>query len=83
MSKGLGGFDAIMKQAQALQERLGRIQEDAAARTVERSGIRSDHPARRAEFGATAARRCASSRTAWHVLGSSEQSGSEDSLPSP
>jgi len=37
MSKGLGGLDTIMKQAQELQERLGRIQEDAAARTVEGS----------------------------------------------
>jgi len=37
MSKGLGGLDTIMKQAQELQERLGRIQEDAAARTAEGS----------------------------------------------
>lgn len=37
MSKGLGGLDTIMKQAQELQERLGRIQEDAGAHTVEGS----------------------------------------------
>lgn len=35
MSKGIGGLGDIMKQAQELQERLGRIQEEAAARTVE------------------------------------------------
>jgi DNA-binding YbaB/EbfC family protein len=35
MSKEPGGLDSIMKQAQQLQERLGRIQDEAAARTVE------------------------------------------------
>ncbi len=36
MSKGLG-FGDIVKQAQELQERLARVQEDAAARTIEAS----------------------------------------------
>jgi DNA-binding YbaB/EbfC family protein len=36
MSKGLG-FGDIVKQAQELQERLARVQEDAATRTVEAS----------------------------------------------
>jgi DNA-binding YbaB/EbfC family protein len=36
MSKGLG-FGDIVKQAQELQERLGRLQEEAAAKTVEAS----------------------------------------------
>ena len=35
MSKGFGPLGNIMKQAQELQERLGQIQEQAAARTVE------------------------------------------------
>jgi DNA-binding YbaB/EbfC family protein len=35
MSKGLNPLGNIMKQAQELQERLGQIQEQAAARTVE------------------------------------------------
>jgi DNA-binding YbaB/EbfC family protein len=35
MSKGIGGLGDIMKQAQELQERLGRIQQEAAGRTVE------------------------------------------------
>jgi DNA-binding YbaB/EbfC family protein len=35
MSKGLGPLGNIVKQAQELQERLGRIQEEAAAKTVE------------------------------------------------
>jgi DNA-binding YbaB/EbfC family protein len=37
MSKGLNPLGNIMKQAQELQERLGRIQEEAAAHTVEAS----------------------------------------------
>ena len=37
MSKGFGPLGNIMKQAQELQERLGQIQEEAAARTVEAS----------------------------------------------
>ena len=37
MSKGIGQFGDIMKQAQELQERLGKVQEAAAARTVEAS----------------------------------------------
>ena len=37
MSKGMGPLGNIMKQAQELQERLGRVQEEAAARTVEAS----------------------------------------------
>ncbi len=37
MSKGIGSFGNIVKQAQELQERLGRIQEEAAAKTVEAS----------------------------------------------
>ena len=37
MSKGLNPLGNIMKQAQELQERLGQIQEQAAARTVEAS----------------------------------------------
>ena len=37
MSKGLGSMGNIVKQAQELQERLGRIQEEAAAKTVEAS----------------------------------------------
>lgn len=36
MSKGMG-FGDIVKQAQELQERLAKVQEDAAARTVESS----------------------------------------------
>ena len=35
MSKGMGPLGNIMKQAQELQERLGRVQEEAAAKTVE------------------------------------------------
>jgi DNA-binding YbaB/EbfC family protein len=35
MSKGLGPLGNIVKQAQELQERLGRIQEEAATKTVE------------------------------------------------
>jgi nucleoid-associated protein EbfC len=35
MSKGLGPLGNIVKQAQELQERLGRIQEEVAAKTVE------------------------------------------------
>ena len=35
MSKGFGGLGDIMKQAQELQERLGQVQEQAAAKTVE------------------------------------------------
>lgn len=35
MSKGLGPLGNIVKQAQELQERLGRIQEEAAAKTVD------------------------------------------------
>ena len=35
MSKAFGPLGDIMKQAQALQERLAQIQEQAAARTVE------------------------------------------------
>ncbi len=37
MSKGLGQFGDIVKQAQQLQERLGQVQEEAAAKTVEAS----------------------------------------------
>ncbi len=37
MSKGLNPFGNIVKQAQELQERLGQVQEQAAARTVEAS----------------------------------------------
>lgn len=37
MSKGFNPLGNIMKQAQELQERLGRIQEEAANRTVEAS----------------------------------------------
>lgn len=37
MSKGLNPLGNIMKQAQELQERLGEMQEQAAARTVEAS----------------------------------------------
>jgi DNA-binding YbaB/EbfC family protein len=37
MSKAFGPLGNIMKQAQELQERLGQIQEEAAARTVEAS----------------------------------------------
>lgn len=37
MSKGIGQFGNIMKQAQELQERLSRVQEEAAAKTVEAS----------------------------------------------
>ncbi len=37
MSKGLGQFGNIVKQAQELQERLGKIQEEVAAKTVEAS----------------------------------------------
>ncbi len=37
MSKGLNPLGNIMKQAQELQERLGQIQEQAAAQTVEAS----------------------------------------------
>lgn len=37
MSKNMGQFGNIMKQAQELQERLSRVQEDAAAKTVEAS----------------------------------------------
>jgi len=37
MSKGINPLGNIMKQAQELQERLGRIQEEAASRTVEAS----------------------------------------------
>jgi DNA-binding YbaB/EbfC family protein len=35
MSKGLGGLTSIFKQAQELQEQLGKMQEEAAAKTVE------------------------------------------------
>ena len=35
MSKGFGPMGNIVKQAQELQERLSRIQEEAAAKTVE------------------------------------------------
>ena len=35
MSKGTSPFGNIVKQAQELQERLGQIQEEAAARSVE------------------------------------------------
>jgi DNA-binding YbaB/EbfC family protein len=35
MSKGFGGLGDIMKQAQQLQERLGQVQEQASAKTVE------------------------------------------------
>ncbi len=35
MSKGFGPLGNIVKQAQELQERLGQIQEQAAARTIE------------------------------------------------
>ena len=37
MSKGFGALGDIVKQAQELQERLGRIQEEAAGKTVEAS----------------------------------------------
>jgi nucleoid-associated protein EbfC len=37
MSKGLNPLGNIMKQAQELQERLGQVQEHAAAQTVEAS----------------------------------------------
>ncbi|MCK6556360.1 YbaB/EbfC family nucleoid-associated protein [Candidatus Binatia bacterium] len=37
MSKGFNPLGNIVKQAQELQERLGKIQEEAAARTVEAS----------------------------------------------
>ena len=37
MSKGFGPLGNIVKQAQELQERLGQVQEEAAARTVESS----------------------------------------------
>lgn len=37
MSKGIGGLGDILKQAQDLQERLGRVQEEAAQKTVEAS----------------------------------------------
>jgi DNA-binding YbaB/EbfC family protein len=37
MSKGFGPLGNIMKQAQELQERLTRIQEEAAVKTVEAS----------------------------------------------
>jgi nucleoid-associated protein EbfC len=37
MSKGFGPLGDIMKQAQELQERLGQVQEQAAAKTVEAS----------------------------------------------
>ena len=37
MSKTLGGLGNIMKQAQELQEKLAKVQADAAARTVEAS----------------------------------------------
>jgi hypothetical protein len=37
MSKGFGPLGNIMKQAQELQERLTRVQEEAAAKTVEAS----------------------------------------------
>ena len=37
MSKEAGPLGNIMKQAQELQERLGRVQEEAAAKTVEAS----------------------------------------------
>ncbi len=37
MSKGFGPLGNIMKQAQELQERLSRVQEEAAAKTVEAS----------------------------------------------
>lgn len=37
MSKGIGPLGNIMKQAQELQERLSRVQEEAAAKTVEAS----------------------------------------------
>jgi nucleoid-associated protein EbfC len=37
MSKGFGPLGTIMKQAQELQERLGQVQEAAAAKTVEAS----------------------------------------------
>ncbi len=35
MSKAMGPLGDIMKQAQELQERLGRVQEEASAKTVE------------------------------------------------
>jgi hypothetical protein len=35
MSKGIGSITDIFKQAQALQEQLGRVQEEAASKTVE------------------------------------------------
>ncbi len=37
MSKSFGGLGDIMKQAQQLQERLGQVQEQASAKTVEAS----------------------------------------------
>ena len=37
MSKTLGGLGNIMKQAQELQEKLAKVQADAAARTVDAS----------------------------------------------
>ncbi|MBI3786341.1 MAG: YbaB/EbfC family nucleoid-associated protein [Deltaproteobacteria bacterium] len=37
MSKGFGGLGDIVKQAQQLQERLGQVQEEASAKTVEAS----------------------------------------------
>jgi DNA-binding YbaB/EbfC family protein len=37
MSKGFGPLGNIMKQAQELQERLTRVQEEAAAKTVDAS----------------------------------------------
>jgi DNA-binding YbaB/EbfC family protein len=37
MSKGFGPLGNIVKQAQELQERLGQVQEQAAAKTVEAS----------------------------------------------
>ncbi|MFQ5665370.1 MAG: YbaB/EbfC family nucleoid-associated protein [Candidatus Binatia bacterium] len=37
MSKGFGPLGNIVKQAQELQERIGKIQEETAARTVEAS----------------------------------------------
>jgi DNA-binding YbaB/EbfC family protein len=37
MSKGIGQLGNIVKQAQELQERLARIQEEAATKTVEAS----------------------------------------------
>lgn len=37
MSKGFGPLGNIMKQAQELQERLTRVQEEAAGKTVEAS----------------------------------------------